>query len=388
MSMDTRTRPKLIKIILIVAVVLLLLHRGIKHFYPSTPPAQVAPSVVIQKPQTAKIVDYVTQTGSMVACNSVTLVARVEGYLDKVEFTDGGLVKNGQELFIIEPEPYLEKLKSAQASVAARKARYAYAIAEYARQKRMYTQNATSLSNVQKWLAQTEETKAEIDKSKADAEIAAINYSYTHIHSPFAGRIGRHLVDPGNLVGNGKATDLATVEQIDPIYVYFNLSELDLIKIRNAARAKGFKNKDINKIPVYVKMQNETQFLHEGKLDFVNTGLNASTGTMQFRGILSNKDYDLLPGLFVQVRIPINAATPHLTIPDIAVQYDQIGPYVYLVNNKQIVQIQRVELGPVEQGIRAVTKGLQLEDQVIIDGIQNATPGNAVSPVQREKNPA
>ena len=319
----------------------------------------------------------------MVAYNSVDLVARIEGYLESVNFIDGTFVKKGKELFIIEPKPYLEKLKSAQASVVVQTASYKYASSEYARQQQMYKQHATSLNNVEIWSAKAEESHAEIAKATADAEVAAITYSYTHVLAPFDGRIGRHLVDPGNLVGNGKATDLATIQQLDPIYVYFNLNELDLIRIRTAARAAAFKPTDINQVPVYVRMQNETKFLHEGKLDFVNTALNASTGTMEFRAQLSNKDYPLLPGLFVEVRIPIGSPTPQLTIPDTAVQYDQVGAYLLIVDkNNKIIQ-KRVVTGTLEQGMRAVTKGLDAHDNVVISGLQNAIPGHPVAPVQK-----
>ena len=181
------------------------------------------------------------------------------------------------------------------------------------------------------------------------------------------------------MVGNGKATDLATIDQIDPIYVYFNLNELDLVKIRAAAHEHGFKPSDINKMPVYVGMQNEKGFPHEGKLDFVNTGLNASTGTLEFRVLLSNKNYTLLPGLFVQVRIPISKAAPQLTVPDTAVQYDQIGAYLLTVDKENKVVLKRVELGSVEKGMRAILKGISAQDNVIVDGLQNATPGSQVT---------
>lgn len=380
----THDKQVILKTVVVMVVVVFLFKGVIKLFSTNTTQSLPPPKVVIQQPKMTKITDYVTQTGTMVAYNSVDLVARIEGYLEKIEFTDGTLVKKGKELFIIEPLPYLEKLKAAEATVVVQKAAYNYAKAEYDRQQRMYKQNATSLNNVEKWSAKAQEFRAEIDKATADAEVAAINYSYTHVISPFDGRIGRHLVDAGNLVGNGKATDLATVEQISPIYVYFNLNELDLIKIRTAARAHGFKPEDINTIPVFVRMQNETKFLHEGKLDFANTGLNASTGTLEFRAILANKDITLLPGLFVQVRIPISAPKQQLTIPDLAVQYDQRGAYVLTVDKNNMVLQKRVELGPVEQEIRVIKKGLEAGENVVVSGAQNAIPGLKVDPVQSE----
>jgi RND family efflux transporter MFP subunit len=219
-----------------------------------------------------------------------------------------------------------------------------------------------------------------VAKPLANLDIARINYGYTHIVAPSDGRIGRHLVDIDNLVGNGAATNLATIEQIDPIYVYFNLNELDLLKLRKAARAQGVTAKEIKQVPVQVSLQNQTGYQFEGKLDFINTGLNASTGTMEFRALLPNKKNTLVPGLFVQVRIAITQAAPQLTIPDTAVLYDQIGAYVLTTDSQNIVVLKRVELGSVEQGNRAVLKGLNAQDNVIINGLQNATPGNPVAP--------
>jgi len=382
--MKTEKRAKIIKIVIIGMVAVFLLKSIVKHFTNKTP-SLPAPPVVTQKPKMMQITDYVTQTGTMVAFNSVDLVARIEGYLEKIEFVDGAFVKKGRELFVVEPAPYMEKWKEALAVIAAARADSVYTQAELDRQQRMYKQNATSLNNVQKWSAKKAEVKAEIDKDIASAAVAEINYSYTHILAPFDGRIGRHLVDPGNLVGNGKATNLANIEQLDPIYVYFNLNELDLIKVREAARSHAFDPDKINEIPVYVRMQTETEYSHEGRLNFVNTGLNASTGTMEFRALIPNKDYTLLPGLFVQVRVPTAKPAPQLTVPDTAIQYDQIGAYLLIADKDNTVTLKRVVTGPLEKGQRAILKGLVAQDNVIVSGIQNAIPGDKVAPVQPEK---
>jgi len=376
MTFKNQSRP--VQILLIVIAALLLIYVLKQMFFKSGPPPLPTPVVIVQKPIWAEMAEYVTQTGNTVAFNSVNLVARVEGYLDSVEFKDGSFVKKGAELFVIQPLPYMEQVKAAEATVAAQKAGSAYAQSEYARQKRMYKENATSLNSVEIWLAKTHEAEAEVDKAEADAVQSKINYTYTHVKAPFDGRIGRHLVDPGNLVGHGEATQLATIDQISPMYVYFNLNEIDLIKLREAARAHGFKPEDLSKVPVYVSMQNQNGFKYKAKLDFVNTGLNASTGTMQLRAILDNKDYDFVPGLFVQVKIAITMPAKQLTVPDTAVMYDQIGPYLLLVDKDNVVQLQRVELGSLEQGMRAVLKGLTVDDRVIVAGLQNATPGNKV----------
>ena len=379
MFMNSDKKSQLIKRAAIAIAILFVIYL-LTHQHNNTKPSLPPPVVVIQKPKLMEVTEYITQTGNTVAYNSVDLVARVEGYLDSQEFVDGSFVKKGQELFVIEPEPYYEQLKAAEATVAAQKAAYAYAKTEYERQQLMYKQNATSLKSVEKWASKKDEVKAEIDKAEANAKIAAINYSYTHVNAPFDGRIGRHLVDPGNLVGNGTATELATIEQIKPIYVYIYLNELDLIKIRAAARKKGYNSTDITQIPVYVGLQSETDFPHKGTMDFVNTGLNSSTGTMEFRAILANDHFELVPGLFVQVRIPISQPSKKLTVPDTSVQYDQIGPYLLVVDNNNNVVLKRVVIGSLNKDRRAILKGIDAQDNVIVSGLQNATPSHQVTP--------
>lgn len=375
----------LLKAFLIGLSVLVIGVWGILQYQHSKTPAYTLPSVIVQKPIKTEMTEYVTQTGTMVAYNSVDLVARIEGFLEAIKFTDGAFVKKGQELFIIEPEPYLDQLKEAEASLAAEQASFAYSKIEQNRQQRMYDKNATSLNSVQEWETKVLQSQADVDKASANARNAAITYSYTHVQAPFDGRMGRHLIDIGNLVGNGAATKLATIEQINPIYVYFNLNELDFLRVRALAHDNGIQPDDLSSIPVFVSLQGKTDFSHQGKLNFVNTGLNASTGTMEFRALLTNKDFDLLPGLFVQVRVPINAPKMELTVPEIAVQYDQIGAYVYVVNANNTVVVKRVVTGPSDKGYRALSQGLNPTDDVIVSGLQNAAPGIQVKAIPADK---
>lgn len=346
--------------------------------------APPSPPVVVSKPVLAEVTDYLEETGNTVAYNSVDLVARVDGYLNIISFTDGTYVKKGDPLFVIQPEPYAAQVEEAEASLAQSRAEYAYDQAEYQRQLVMYKQNATSMADVQKWLSQRDSTKASIDGAIANLEIAKINYGYTHISAPFDGRIGRHLIDVGNLVGNGGATKLATIDQIDPLYVYFNVNELDVLKIRAIARKNGFKPGDIDTIPVYVGLQNEDGYPHEGHLDFSSTGLDSSTGTIQIRGVLSNKDQMLIPGLFVRARIALGPPSQQLTVPQTAVLYDQIGPYIFIVDKTNTVVQSRVVTGSVNLGMISIIKGLKADDRVVILGLQNATPGNKVAPTEKD----
>ncbi len=381
-SVKAERFKKITRIILIILLMINLIHYyNAKYRTVKVPP----PTVQVAHPLSIPMSEYVTQTGNTVAFNAVDLVARVEGYLDEINFSDGSFIEKGKTLFLIEPEPYLAKLKEAKAGLVAQEAIHTYDALEYARQKRMYKQNATSLSNVQKWLAKSEASTAEVEKAKEKVVIAKINYSYTRVKAPFDGRIGRHLVDKANLVGHGVATILATMEQLNPIYVYFNLNEIDLIALRAAIKAQDIDEKVIKQVPVEINLPTGEDYKFKGKLDFINTGLNASTGTLEFRALLPNNTLVLLPGLFVQIKIALGSPVPRLTVPDTALQYDQVGPYLLLIDKTNHVVLKRVVLGPLENGIRAISSGIEKNDNIIIKGLQSASEGNLVHPIFDEK---
>jgi len=343
------------------------------------------PSVTVSNPVTAQVTPYLTETGNTVAYRSVNLVARVSGYLDAYSFTDGSMVKQGDLLFTIQPQPYADQVAMAQATLDGDVATLAYDELEYQRQQKMYKQKATSLADVQQWKATRDQAAAAVESAKANLDNSQITYSYTHVTAPFDGRIGRHLVDPGNVVGNGETTKLATIEQISPMYVYFTVNELDVLRIRDIARQANFNPTNINQIPIQIRLQNETEFKHQGFLDFAATGLETSTGTIQLRGIIQNQDAALLPGLFVQARIPLGPPTPQLTIPNTAIMSDQIGPYVFTLDKDNKVLQKRVKTGSTdENGMIVILKGLQADSRVIVQGIQNATPGGTVSPTEKD----
>jgi RND family efflux transporter MFP subunit len=352
---------------------------GKSNSYKPPPPPPVITSKPVQMPMTT----YLNVTGNTVAINSVDLVARVSGYLDSVDYTDGSVVKKGSKLFVIEPAPYAAKLQQAQAAIVQAKAQVIYAQSQYDRQLEMIQQNATSKANVEQWLSQRDSARAKVTEAIANAEIAAINYGYTTVSAPFHGRVSRHLVDPGNLVGNGTATELATIEQLNPIYVYFNVNELDLLKIRSALIAQGRNPTNVIGTPVFVGLQSETSYPHPGKIDYVATSVDPSTGTIEGRAVLNNDSNALLPGLFVRARIPLGEPVPQLALPDAAVLSDQAGPYVYVVGADNVVAQKRVQTGVDENGFIAVT-GLGATDQVIVTGVQNAALGSTVAPTEQD----
>jgi membrane fusion protein, multidrug efflux system len=360
---------------LAIALLPLALMAGCKKEETPKPPP---PSVTVSKPTTEQITPYLTETGNSVASSTVDLVARVSGFLESYNFVDGSMVDKNSLLFVIQPEPYANQVDEAQATLDADTAELTYDQAEYVRQLDMYEQQATSLADVQQWQATRDSAAAAVEGASASLENEKITYSYTHVFAPMNGRIGRHLVDPGNLVGDGAATELASLEQISPIYIYFSVSELDLLKLREIAKKADFQASEINQIPIGVALQNEKGFPHEGYLDFASTELEASTGTIQMRGILPNEDMAFLPGQFVQVRIAIGKPTPQLTLPDTAVMYDQVGAYVYTVKGGSKVVEKRVKTGSTNNNRIVIAQGLTAKDRVIVNGAQNATVGGVV----------
>jgi RND family efflux transporter MFP subunit len=233
------------------------------------------------------------------------LVARVEGYLEKVHFTDGAFVKKGQLLFTIQQEQYKAQLQQAESSVAAQKAALWHAKVEFARYSHLLTQDAATQTEVDQWHYKRDAAQADLLSAQAQVVIAQLNLGYTTITAPFDGRIGRHLVNPGNLVGTmGKQTALAEITRIDPIYVYFTINERDLLQIIQRAKVgPGEIEARTRVIPIYFGLSNEDGFPHAGRLDFASISVAPTTGTLQLRGIFPNPSRSILPGLFVRVRL-------------------------------------------------------------------------------------
>ncbi|MFZ0052392.1 MAG: efflux RND transporter periplasmic adaptor subunit, partial [Desulfobaccales bacterium] len=211
-----------------MALLVLVLACGDRNTYAPPPP----PKVTVSQPLKKQVTDYLEFTGNAVALNTVQLRARVEGFLEKVLFQDGDLVKKGQLLFLIQQEQYQAQLQQAEASVLSEKAQLEHAQTEFARYSGLVKQDAAAQTDVDRWHYERDSRQAAVKAAEAQVILAKLNLSYTQITAPFNGRMGRHLKDPGTLVGAGENTLLAEINQIDPIYVYFNINEQDLLKIR------------------------------------------------------------------------------------------------------------------------------------------------------------
>lgn len=332
----------------------------------------VVPTVTVRLLSLEPVARYIDLTGTLNSSRSVDLMARVSGYLRSVDFADGTFVEEGQTLFVIEPEPYEQQLHLAEAALL-------QAQSEYDRQQALLKENATSVANVEKWLSQR-------DQAAAQVELAKINLGYTRIAAPFSGRIGRHLVDPGNLIGSSGSTKLATLDQITPIYAYFHLSERDALEIRKAMREKNITpGSSIGKAKVLLGLQNEEGFPHEGLLDYVDSGVDLSSGVIEMRAVFPNEDKALFPGLFARVRIPLGEPQPMLVVPQSAIGNDQEGDYVLVVDKDSTVLRRAIVKGPLTQEGCAIASGLTAQDRVVVSGLAQVSPGSKVIP--REEAP-
>jgi RND family efflux transporter MFP subunit len=340
------------------------------------PPPKVEVAVPVQKAVTR----YLDATGNTAAIKNVDLVARVQGFLQSINYQDGSFVKEGTTLFTIEPETYKLKLEQAQAAEAGAQASVKQAEADFKRQSDLVQKQAVSQSTLDTSTSARDNAQSNLQQAQANTKIAQVNYSYTNVSAPFDGIVSAHLVSVGELVGVASPTQLATIVALDPIYVNFSVNEQDVLRVREEARRRGMTVNDVRQLPIEVGLQTETGYPHKGKLDYVSPTINQSTGTLAVRGVLQNPDRVLLPGYFVRIRVPFDEQKNALLVPDAALGSDQAGRYLLVVNADNVVEQRKVQAGPLEGELRVIEGGLKSEDKVVIAGLLRAIPGQKVDP--------
>ncbi len=348
-----------------------------ENHYVAPPPPKVTVALPIVKPVTR----YLEVTGNTAAINSADLVARVPGFVNSVDYTDGASVKKGDLLFTIEPEPYEVKLRQAREAEAGALATLKQAQADFDRQATLVTTNATSRQLYDQALATRDNAEASYQQAQANTKLAALNNDYAHVRAAFDGIVTARQVSVGEYVG-GSATPtvLATIVQIAPIYANFNIAETDVLRVRAEIRRRGLTPEDLKKVPVEIGLQTETGYPHVGTLDYASPTINTSTGTLAARAIFQNTDRSLLPGYFVRVRIPEDHDVNAVLVPDVALGSDQTGRYVLIVNKDDVVEHRNVKVGPVMDELRVIDSGLTGQDRVIVAGVLRAVPGQKVDP--------
>lgn len=332
--------------------------------------ATVAPiPVTTALPLSQEIRSFATFDGIVDPYLTVNLDARVKGYLTKIGFADGAMVKKGDLLFVIEQDTYIQEVKLKQAI-------FTEAKSEYGRQKSLLKENATSQAAVDKALSQ-------FQQAEANLTLAKINLGYTEIRAPFDGLMGRHLLDVGTYLDTtSKGVQLSTIQQISPIYVYFSINERDFLKFEQGQDQNAERKSEVNTLPVYVGLQSEIGYPHEGVLDYAANLISTDTGSLQLRAIFKNENYQLIPGLYARVMAQYGKPRQALLIPQTAVLTDQVGNYVYILDDAKRAQRQDISLGQHFEKYVEVTKGLTSTSKVVINGFINLSMNQIAKPTE------
>lgn len=346
--------------------------------------AEEAQKVVAQQPAKQSVTRYLFSQGTVAAINSVDLVARVSGTLEKVNREDGAPVKKGDTLFVIEQEPYKISVASAQAALDQQNANLTQANSNLVRQQDMQKKNLTATATVEAAVAQAETAKALVAASQAALQSAQLNLSYTEIKAPFDGILSEHLIDVGAYINAASTPKLASVIQPDPLRVNFTVNERQVIQIRQALAERHKKLGDVGPIKVEIALPTDQDYPYAGTIDYIAPELDASSGTVSVRAVVPNDHRLFSPGMFVRVRIPVVTNADALVIPESAIGNDQQGPTVFTVGKDNRVEAKVVTLGEAAgNGLREVLKGLAATDRVIVQGADNVQPGDAVSVVAK-----
>jgi RND family efflux transporter MFP subunit len=373
----------------LVAVALLKLAAcGGPSEYVEAPP----PTVTVAQPAQRTVTDYLEMTGTVKAIETVEIRARVEGFLQSVEFEEGDYLQEGDLLYRIDPSEYEARVQEAEASVAVAKASLGLEEATLLRLKKARETRAVSELEVIESQARRDVAAANLAAARASLRDARLDLGYTKIRTPITGRVGRTRVDPGNLVGAGERTLLTNVVRYDPIYAYFDLSERQLLALMNSTdRVRGDSGSPqrIRQVPVELGRANEEGYPMRGNLHYTDQGVDPETGTLLLRAIFPNpQPVLLLPGLFVRGRIPIREREGALLVGDRALGSDQSGSYLLVVGADNVAEYRSVEVGARVDGMRVIEKGLEPDDWVITNGILRARPGAKVNPQREGEQPA
>ncbi|MBW2465322.1 MAG: efflux RND transporter periplasmic adaptor subunit, partial [Deltaproteobacteria bacterium] len=353
------------------------------------------PAVTVAQPLVQDVIDFLEYTGTTRAVEAVEVRARVEGFLESMHYEAGDEVEKNDLLFIIDPEPFELELKAASATVTSRKAELDLAQTEFERTRTLYKKQATSEIMYIKSRANRDTAAAALSLAEADLRSAELNLEYAHVRAPLSGRVGRHEVDIGNLVGSDGATVLTEIVVYSPLYVYFYISERDLFSLQQFSAERrermGREWDERRPTPLYAGRAGEDGYPHSGIVNYTGLQIDPNTGTFEVRGLLpnlDNLDKTIIPGTFVRVQVPIGRNEGALLVPERALGADQSGRFLLVVNSKNIVEQRSVQVGPTRRdGTRVIEKGIASDDWVIFNGLQRARPGAEVTPTKEKMEP-
>lgn len=370
----------------LVCLVLLLISGCTKR--PQAPPAPPPPDIPVSELIERDVTDFAEFTGRTEAVHVVDVRARVTGYLMKMPFREGAEIKEGDLLFEIDPRPYQAQLDQAKGQVKLYEAQLKLAQATLHRDELVAktTPGAITQQQVDQDQASVDEAAARLEAFQANIEVYKLNLEFTQVKSPIDGHVSRYYLTLGNLV-NQDQTLLTTVVSEDPIYVYFDVDEPTVLRVRKAINEGKIERYQQGKIPVQMGLQGEEGYHYEGTLDFVNNQVNPATGSILVRSVFSNKIPEggvarvLSPGMFVRVRLPIGKPHPGLLVIDRAIGSDQGLKYVYVVGEDNKVEYRRIKTGALQDdGLRVVIEGLKAKEKVVVGGLQQLRPKMVIKP--------
>jgi RND family efflux transporter MFP subunit len=345
---------------------------------PAAPPAAAPASVTVSYPVEREVTDYADFTARTAAVESVEVRARVWGYLDKVHFKEGALVKKGDVLFEIDPRTYQAAVEHAQALVVQAEAQLRFKESQFKRNEKLVAKAAISREEFEQVQSERDVAAATVGTYKADLRQRQLDLGFTKVLAPISGRVSRMLVTEGNLVQsgeNGGGTLLTTLVSVDPIYAYFDVDEHTVLRVRQMIHEGKVRSARETEWPVALGLATEEGFPHQGTINFVDNQVNPKTGTLRLRGVFPNAEQILDPGFFGRVRVPIGGPHDAVLVSDRAIDNDQGQKIVYVVNGKNEVAVRPVRTGALHYGLREITGGLKPGERVVVNGLQHVRPG-------------
>ena len=343
--------------------------------------------VTVTTPRQGVITEWDEYTGRFVAFEQVEIRARVSGYLQDIHFTDGERIEQGDLLFTLDPRPFEAAIASAKAELERAQTNLTLGKQELQRAIRLVSQKAMSQEELDVRSATMKARQADTAAAKAALQIVELDLEYSRISAPISGQISNNTIDVGNLIQAGGGQVLTTIVQQEPVFFVFDLSESSYLKYKRQRNAAGDTSLVDQAWTVRVRLLDEQDYQHNGQVDFVDTRFDQSTGTIRLRALFdSNANGLLLPGSFGRVRLPAAQPGPALLIPDVAILSDMAKKIVMVVDQDNVVQPRKVELGPLYQGLRVIRSGLKKDDRVITKGLLRVRPGVKVVPQMAVSN--
>jgi membrane fusion protein (multidrug efflux system) len=344
------------------------------------PPPPAVSVMAVEKAEVTPSTDFV---GRVVATDKVELRARIQGFLQKRLFTEGQDVAVGDLLFVIEPEPFQAAVAQAEADLTSAQADAENANMQLQRAEELVKKGNIPVATRDERAAAAAMANARVREREAALDVAKINLTYTEIRAPIAGRIGLSKYSEGNLVGPDSGT-IATLVSVDPIYVTFQVSQRVILEAQRHLAEAGA---DVGSLVVRIKLPDETDYAHPGKVNFLDIQVDQGTDTATVRAEFPNPDRLLTDGAFVNVSIERGEPTLALVIPQAAVQADQAGAFALVVNSEKKVEVRRLTIGSAAGTNVVVEQGLNEGDLVIVEGIQKVRPGTVVEPTTMPATP-